>query len=161
MNRACLITWGCLGSWGKCQKSDYCTLILKRDCWICSDFGPSLGRVANSSYVLIYNSFWTYILRETGAVERLVKHGFWPQIGERNDSPAGPLTKFAPISGSLLALFPLLFISSSCFRPLLTRHLLRLHWRAPLLFSLSLLCLICGFYRCAFPEIALIFFSDM
>ena len=72
-----------------------------------------------------------------------------------------PLTKFAPISGSLLALFPLLFMSSSYFRPLLKRHLLRLHWRAPLLFSLSLLCLICGFYRCAFPEIVLIFFSDM
>ena len=33
--------------------------------------------------------------------------------GERNDSPAGPLTKFAPISGPLLALFPLLFVSSS------------------------------------------------
>ena len=207
MNPACPVSWGCLGNWGNSQKSDYCTVILKRDCWICSDFGQSLGRVANSSYVFIYNSFWTYILVETGTVEWLVKHGFWPQIGERNgegngsplqcsclENPRDGGAWWAAAYGVTQSWTRLKRLSSSnrrekrqsswsldqvCsylrsfvgpvsaafrvwfFKPLLTSHLLRLHWRAPLLFSLSLLCLISGFYRCAFPEIVLIFFSDM
>lgn len=59
-----------------------------------------------------------------------MKRGFWPHVGERNNSPAGLLNKFAPGSGSLQALYLLpehthLFMSSSSVKSLLTRHFVR------------------------------------
>ena len=59
-----------------------------------------------------------------------MKRGFWPQVGERNNSPAGLLNKFAPASGTLQALYLLpehthLFMSSPSFKSLLGRHFLR------------------------------------
>lgn len=76
--------------------------VLKRE-WIGNDYVQSLGKVAN----VCINTPLEHILIEAGAVELLIKNGLCPQIRERNDSPTGLLTKFAPASGPLPTLFPL------------------------------------------------------